>query len=159
MCQAHQLSAIFNKNIHPTSDAITDYMFAQDISLTNQSSSTCTLTGWVDFTMVGENYICINPPPPFPPNCHPPDHSAHLDQKISRLELGTPQLHIVHPGEHVSFSVLWTPAVVPDCTTGWPVPYAIDLHISGDQKTIPLQPVLIQPCRGEVAITELGINV
>jgi hypothetical protein len=161
-CRADDLSAATSDSTGHPSTAATLWQFVTNVSLTNRSSNTCTLTGWVDFTMVGHDYICLDSPPlsGYPQGC-PSDHAAHRDQTISRLELGAPKLYIVHPGEHVSFSALWTSGLGGPpmyCERLWDTPYVIELRLPGDQTPIPLRPVPIQPCRGEVAITALGIN-
>ncbi len=159
-CGAHALSASSDQRGYPTPDTITDWQFVTEFRLTNESSSTCTLTGWVDFTMVGEDYICAAPPPGYPQTCIPPDHAAHRDQKVSRLDLDAPKVYFVRPGEHVSFSVLWNPIIGPDCPHPWIDFYAVELRVPGDQTAILLRkPIGIQPCSGEVAITALGISI
>ncbi len=108
--------------------------------------------------MVGMNIICTDG---YVGQDCPPDYTAPRDQNISRLELGVPKLYIVQPGEHVSFSALWNNGLGGPpkyCERLWLAPYAIELRVPGDQTAIPLRPAPVYPCRGEVAITVLGIN-
>lgn len=130
------------------------WRLASDIRLTNRSSSTCTLTGWVDLTMVGEDIICDRSHP----DGRCPDHTTRRDLKITRVNLGPIKLFIVRPGEYVPFSVLWTASFSMECAGGpfWD-PYLAEIRVPGDQTAILLRPVRLLPCEGDLGITALGV--
>jgi hypothetical protein len=68
-----------------------------------------------------------------------------------------PKLYLVHPTEYVAFSALWNPVIDPGCAGPlYRDPYEVDIRVPGDQTPIPLRPVPIQPCGGDVGITALG---
>ncbi|GAA4250459.1 hypothetical protein GCM10022255_039180 [Dactylosporangium darangshiense] len=155
-CKAADLSAMADDSLRHAPKADSPWTIVTVIKLTNRSSSVCTLSGWAGFTMVGYDVVCINTYNP--PVC-PPDHAAHRDQKVTRVELEQPKVYTVHPGEFVAFSVLWT-ELYDRANCGEPSftdPYDVEIRVPGDQAAVILRPILIQPCDGDVGITALGV--
>jgi len=155
-CKAADLSAAGDDSQRHSPKADSRWTIVTVIKLTNRSSSVCTLSGWAGFTMVGYDVVCINTYNP--PVC-PPDHAAHRDQKVTRVELEQPKAYTVHPAEFVAFSVLWTELYDrANCEKpSFTDPYDAEIRVPGDQAAVILRPTLIQPCDGDVGITALGV--
>ena len=155
-CKAADISAAVDDSLRHAPKSDSRWTIVTVIKLTNRSSSTCTLSGWAGFTMVGYDVVCINTENP--PQC-PPDHAAHRDQKVRRVELEQPKAYVAHPGEFVAFSVLWNELYDrANCEKpSFVDPYDVEIRVPGDQTAVILRPILIQPCDGDVGITALGV--
>jgi hypothetical protein len=155
-CKAADISAAVDDSLRHAPKSDSRWTIVTVIKLTNRSSSACTLSGWAGFTMVGYDVVCINTENP--PQC-PPDHAAHRDQKVSRVELEQPKAYVAHPGEFVAFSVLWNELYDrANCEKpSFVDPYDVEIRVPGDQTAVILRPILIQPCDGDVGITALGV--